>query len=173
MGAHRQLEHRHEPRRARDAARLRAPQLLRDLDRRARTLLADAAWRCRRIGAGRACIRPPVARVLRAADVAAALAKGSPTERPRGAGALQPRRPRAHPRRARARTTRGCRAMPTANSAWSNACTARMSSPTRMRTAWASSRSGSTRGLRAAPNCGATTRRRACSVSLDAWEPLS
>ena len=77
------------------------------------------------------------------------------------AGPLPGRRPGAHAQRARGRTTPGCRAMPTASSASSKACTAPMSSPTPMRRAWANSRSGCTAWPSAARSCGARTPRRA------------
>ncbi|MCW5634308.1 MAG: nitrile hydratase accessory protein [Rubrivivax sp.] len=79
---HRRVEHRHEPRRARDAARLRAPDVLRDLDAGAGEA-AGGAWSGlgRRAGGG-----PRVAGTTRRAAQAAGGRRG------RCAGARQPDR---------------------------------------------------------------------------------
>ncbi len=152
-------------------------ELLRDLDRRAgrRCSTRHGFVSARRSGgrAGRSMARRQPKRVLKAADVPAALARGGPCDRPVvGAGAVQGGRPRADAATSTRPATRACRAMRAASRGWSRRCARVLSS--RTRNAHGRGRDaamGLHRGVRRTASCGATDAQAGRSPSaIDAWE---
>ena len=174
-GRDRRVEHRHEPRRPRDAARLRGARLLADLARSARKAARRARPRRRRrdrLRADAAAARAGQARAARRRRRRRAGARRADAAAGAGAGALRDRRARARPLAIARTTTPACPAMRAAASRRSSATTASTSLPMPTPSAWASSRTGSTAScsIRPGPRRGAAARQ-GISVSFDAWEP--